>query len=66
MKSENENEKEILRLLSGSNRVSVFDIPSRLMNSVQEMTDRKIIKMKLYQYDMDYKEHLSIYYIEIN
>ena len=59
------NQNEVLELLSKTKRINVFDIPTRLIENVEEMLKKNIIKTKLYRCDTEYNEHLSTYYIEL-
>lgn len=59
------NQDEVLELLSKTERISVFDIPTRLIGYVEKMLNDKIIKKKLYRCDTEYNIHLSTYYIEL-
>lgn len=56
-------EKELLELIKLSERLNIFDIPARFQEELLNLLNRNVLKKKLYCYDLEYKEHLSTYYI---
>lgn len=60
-----DKEKELIELIKNSERISVFDIPSKFLNEMNNLISKKKIIKKLYCYDTEYKEHLSTYYLQL-